>query len=184
MFKVRRTMASFEPGECEYPEHFQGSTILFPIIMPPLPMAPPAGVAQAPSMTPVPNPQNKRVIHIPQVKKLATKKPKVSTPVPLIDLIIEVKHQILVTTIVEEIPNTSTTTIHLSWESSPQTTSTSTTIFELFPFDYRRISVEAEVQTTGWKEGATSTLGMLPTKSTTPMLGLDPLNGRCLDTSW
>jgi len=36
MFEVRRTIESFKPGEGEYPKHFQGSTMLFPIIMPPL----------------------------------------------------------------------------------------------------------------------------------------------------
>jgi len=41
IFEVRRTIASFNPGEGEYLEHFQGSTMLFPIIMPPLSMAPP-----------------------------------------------------------------------------------------------------------------------------------------------
>jgi len=135
-------------------------------------------------MTPMPKPQKKRVICTPQVKKLATKKPKVSTPAPVIDLTIEVEHQIPATAIVEEIPNTTTSAIHQSRESSPQTASTSATVSELFPFGHKRISAEAEVQSTGRKEGATSTLEMPPTESTTPMLGLDPLAGRRLDSSW
>lgn len=49
MFEVRRTVASFELGESDYPEHLQGYTILFPIVMPPISMEIPAGAAQAPS---------------------------------------------------------------------------------------------------------------------------------------
>lgn len=67
-FEVRRTITSFKPGEGDCPKHFQGSTMLFPIITSPLLMAPPASVAQAPSTTPVPMPQKKRVIAPPKSK--------------------------------------------------------------------------------------------------------------------
>ena len=137
MFEVRRKIASFEPGEGDYPEHFQGSTMLFSIITPPLSTTPPAGVAQAPSMTPVPKPQKKRVICTHQVKKLATKMPKVSTPAPVVDLTVEVEHQIPATAIVEEMPNTATTAVHQSQESSPQIVSTSATVSKIFPFGHR-----------------------------------------------
>lgn len=108
-------------------------------------MAPPVGVAQAPSMTPVPKPQKKRVIRNPQVKKPATKKSKVSTPAPVVDLTVEVKHQILATAIVEEIPDTTTIVVYESWESSLQTNSTSATMFEIFSFSHKRLFAEAEV---------------------------------------
>lgn len=43
MFEERRIVASLELVGSNYPEHFQGSTMLFPIVMPPLSMAPPHG---------------------------------------------------------------------------------------------------------------------------------------------
>lgn len=137
MFEVRRTITSFEPGEGDYLEHFQCSTMLFPIVTPPLSMESPAGIDQAPSPMPVPKPQKKRVIRTPQVKKLTAKRSKVNPPTPIVDLIIEVENPISATAIVEEILATTSTVVHPSWELSPQTASTFATMSKILPFSHR-----------------------------------------------
>jgi len=45
MFELKRTIASFESGESNYPAQFQGSTMFSPIITTPLAMKLPIGVS-------------------------------------------------------------------------------------------------------------------------------------------
>ena len=184
MFKVGRTIESFESGESDYPENFQGSTMLFPIVTQPLSMETPACVAQGPSLMPVPKLQKKRVICNPQVKRSAAKKPKVNHPTLVVNLTIEVEHPIPANAIVEDIPATTSTAVQPSQEPSPQTTCTSTTLFEILLFGHQRTNVEIEVQLVGQTKGTTSTIGMPPIDRTKLMLGLDLPARRSMDTSW
>jgi len=78
-----------------------------PIVMTLLAMKLPTNITQAPSQPTVLKTKKKRV-----ARTLTIKKSEVNPPATIIDLTVEVEQSIPTTTIIEEIPTTTSSTLH------------------------------------------------------------------------